>query len=103
MTRKLVVLDTGKMARLDTEKDIFLGSVDMRDSRVTYYMHKTKNGKVFYVNEWSAWDIDRDFNGIAVVDESEVKYYLRRNYPDTCDYDMEAILRVWSDFFKEME
>jgi len=101
MTKELAVLESGKIAQLDTEKDIFLGSISTRYSRVSYYMHRMKNGKVFYVDEWSAWV--KDFNGISLVDEFEAKYDLRRHYSDTCDYEMEDILSLWSDFLNEVD
>jgi len=103
MTKKIEILESGKTVRLDTKKDTFLGSLSIEDSSVTYYMHKTKNGRVFYADEWSAWDIERDFNGIAIADESEIKYYLRRYYPDMCDCDIKAILKVWPNFFDEVD
>jgi hypothetical protein len=101
MTKKLVVLKIEKKVLLNTEKDIFLGSVKLRVSRVTFYVHRSKNGKVFYVDEWNAWL--NGFNGLAVIDEWEAKNYLRQGYTGTCDYNMEAVKKIWPDFLEEVD
>jgi len=103
--RKIVRLENGKRAVLDTETDSCIyaeqrGLDPAHRQGIDLYMHLTKGGqRVFYKYVWSLYQNDVDY--IEVISEEEARKILEEKSQWFTKEDEEVIKQVFSDFFEE--
>ena len=103
--KKIVSLNDGKRAVLDTETDSCLyadrrGLDPAHRQGIDLYMHLTKGGqRIFYKYVWSLYENDVDY--IEMISEKEARKMLEEKSQWMTEDDVTIIKQVFPDFLEE--